>query len=165
MGFRYRCACCGEWQQGVPAVAFDRPAHVYGVPEEERAHRVKLNEDLCIIDDQYFYIRACLLIPIRGTSETFEYGVWSSLSETNFNLYRRTFQSDQSGLGPFFGWFANEIGGYLSTLSIRCRVYPQEEGIRPILELEETDHPLCVEYREGVTTERLSQIMAPFQTH
>ncbi|MFK4388358.1 hypothetical protein ABH916_000286 [Peribacillus frigoritolerans] len=38
------------------------------------------------------------------------------------------------------------------------RVHPRPNGIRPYIELEPTDHPLAVEYRNGVTIERVQEI-------
>lgn len=38
------------------------------------------------------------------------------------------------------------------------RVHPRPNGIRLYIELEPTDHPLAVEYRNGVTIERVQEI-------
>lgn len=37
-------------------------------------------------------------------------------------------------------------------------LYPRSNGIRPFVELEPTDHPLAVEFRDGVTIERVQEI-------
>jgi hypothetical protein len=34
----------------------------------------------------------------------------------------------------------------------------RDGGIRPFFELEETEHPLSVEYRQGISIERLQEI-------
>ena len=53
-------------------------------------------------------------------------------------------------LPPMFGWFSNSLPGYPETLSLKCRVHAQPDGLRPLIELEETDHPLSVQHRQGV---------------
>ena len=37
-------------------------------------------------------------------------------------------------------------------------VHLRADGIRPYIELEPTDHPLAVEFREGITMERVQEI-------
>ncbi len=37
-------------------------------------------------------------------------------------------------------------------------VHLWDDGIRPYIELEPTDHPLAVEQRTGITVERVQQI-------
>lgn len=37
-------------------------------------------------------------------------------------------------------------------------IHPRADGIRPYIELEPTDHPLAVEFREGITMERVQEI-------
>lgn len=46
----------------------------------------------------------------------------------------------------------------LETVSLKTMVHPRADGIRPYIELEPTDHPLAVEFREGITMERVQEI-------
>lgn len=41
---------------------------------------------------------------------------------------------------------------------MKTMVHLRDNGIRPFIELEPTDHPLAVEQREGITVERLAEI-------
>ena len=61
------------------------------------------------------------------------------------------------------------IGGELSTtlplyvpptLNLKTHVHTRPVGVRPLIELEPTDHPLAVEQREGITTQRVEEIAA-----
>jgi hypothetical protein len=54
----------------------------------------------------------------------------------------------------------NQIDGYPDTLSLQMYARIQEPGSRPIFELEPTDHPLSQEHRQGITAERVKEIMA-----
>src|SRR5215471_12671166 len=60
----YRCSSCGEIHEGLPDLGFNVPDPWFNVPEDERANRIKLDADLCVIDDQEFYIRGVVQIPI-----------------------------------------------------------------------------------------------------
>ena len=63
-------------------------------------------------------------------------------------------------LGPRFGWFSNRLKGYPDTLNLKCQVHPRAGRQRPWIELEATDHPLALEQRNGITFDRLLEILA-----
>ena len=49
-----------------------------------------------------------------------------------------------------FGWFSNSLPGYPETLSLKCMLHARPGGLRPLIELEATDHPLSVAQRQGI---------------
>ena len=73
----YRCETCGQTHDGLPDLGFRWPDPYFDVPESERATRVKGNSDTCAIDDEAFYIRGVILMPLLGTSDHFGLGVWT----------------------------------------------------------------------------------------
>ncbi len=64
----------------------------------------------------------------------------------------------RSHIGPFFGWLNAWLTPYPDTVNLKTMVHLRDNGIRPLIELEPTDHPLAVEQREGITVERLAEI-------
>lgn len=62
-------------------------------------------------------------------------------------------------LPPMFSWLSNSIPDYPETLNLQMYAHIKELGERPTFELEPTDHPLSVEYYEGITPERVKEIM------
>lgn len=119
-----------------------------------------LSEDFCVLNGEHYFVRCVLRLPLLGVPDTsFAFGVWSTLSEKNFELYKDAFDSgDLDGMGPWFGWLSNRMDGYADTLNLKCRVHPESRRRRPWIELEATDHPLSVEMRKGITVERLVAI-------
>jgi hypothetical protein len=101
-------------------------------------------------------------LPLKGTEgSSFGFGVWSTLSEKNYKLYCESFDSGQQGdLGPWFGWFSNRLKGYPDTLNLKCQVHPRPGRRRPWIEITQEDHLLAVEQREGISIDRLAEIMA-----
>jgi hypothetical protein len=75
------CPSCGRTHHGLFDLAIDRPVHFLdgGEPKPNRdiwssAHI--LTEDFCIINNEDFFIRCVLELPIRGVADTkFSYGV------------------------------------------------------------------------------------------
>jgi hypothetical protein len=50
--FGYQCQTCGEYHEGVSSFGWEYPMVYLGGPEEERADRVLLTSDSCVIDDK-----------------------------------------------------------------------------------------------------------------
>ena len=121
-----------------------------------------LTEDFCVLDGEPFFVRCVLELPIAGVAEKrFGFGVWSSLSKDNFDLYVKTFNKGKQGsLGPWFGWFSNHLLGYPETLSLKCHVHPRDGRVRPWIELEQTEHPLAIEQHQGITFDRILELYA-----
>ena len=160
---QFTCSQCGEVHEGGADLAFDAPYYYYTVPEPERADRCKLGSDLCSIDDEDFFVRGLVEIPILGTDERFAYGVWTSLSRDHFERYVELCDDPrQSEEGPYFGWFSNRIAGYPETLNLKLMAHLRDEKTRPFFVLEPTDHPLALEQRRGISSSRLQEIL---ETH
>ena len=158
--FRFTCGSCGEVHEGLPDYGFNAPLYYDEIPEEERETRCRLSDDLFILDDEYFFVRAVLLVPINQFSESFGWGVWTSLSKENFLRYKELWDAKvPAGEGPYFGWLSNRIPLYPDTLNLKVAVHLQDDGNRPLLELEPTDHPLALEQREGISLERAQEIV------
>jgi hypothetical protein len=157
---KFTCGTCGEVHEGLPDYGFGAPIYYDQVPEGERDRRCSLNADLCKIDNEYFFVRGVLLVPILATGESFGWGVWSSLSEANFNRYLELWDAeDVSREAPYFGWLSNRLPFYPDTLELKLAVRLQNEGQRPLLELEPTDHPLALDQREGMTWARAVEMI------
>jgi len=93
-------------------------------------------------------------LPLRDREGVLSFGVWSSLSRDSFFRYLPTFEEENEGdrieMPPMFGWFSNSLPGYPETLNLKCTVHVRTGGLRPLIVLEETDHPLAIGQRQGI---------------
>ncbi len=145
----YVCSCCGEVHDGLPDVAFEQPSFAQAVPKDEWTARVRLDADVCVVDDEHYFIRAVLEIPVHDYETPLGIGVWVSQKAENFRAYVDDF--DSTDIGPFFGWLSNEFHfGGDSTLHLKTMAHFQGRGNRPHIELESTDHPLALAQRNGI---------------
>ena len=146
----YVCSCCGQTHDDLPDVGFDRPVYAHDVPEDERGKRVRLGSDLCVVDDEHYFVRGLVEIPVHGHPETLGVGVWVSQKRDNFEAYKEHF--DSAEIGPFFGWLSNafDFGGE-PALNLRTMAHFRGDGLRPNIEVEPTDHPLAVAQRGGIS--------------
>ena len=159
--FRFKCTSCDEWHVGMPTFGAKAPLDYYAVPEEELSTRCVLGSDTCEIDGEFFYVRGCIEIHVHGHDEPFIWGVWVSVSPESYKSYLSVYgQDNQSHVGPFFGWLSASVQCYPDTINLKTMLHLRDNGIRPYIELEPTDHPLAIEQREGITVERVAQIYA-----
>ena len=156
----YVCSECGKTHDGFPALAFKRPDYWLGLPAYKKFFG-KSDDDRCRTPDGHYFVRAVLEIPVHnGPEPKLEYGLWASLSKKNFRRYAMTYgDADQSKLGPMFGWMSNEISDFPGSLNLKCYVQPRDEKLRPMLEIEPTDHPLSLAHHNGIAFELAQRIV------
>lgn len=158
----FYCSCCGQWHDELPLdIGYEMPDLVYSIAEADRSERVEQNADFCVVDNQYYFVRGIIELPICETDETFCWGVWVSLSERNFKqMISLVDTTGRESEPPYFGWLCNRIPYYVeSTEMLKTRVHTQPVGMRPQIELEPTNHPLAIEQREGITMVRVQTII------
>ena len=154
----YRCSTCGESHDDLPDMGADRPDHWWNVPAEERDQRIELTSDTCIIDDEHFFVRGVIEIPVHDYSRRFGIGAWVSQKRENFFVYQDNL--DSSEIGPFFGWLCTRVAFYeKDTLNLKTMVHFKGRGLRPSIGLEETNHPLSLDQHHGILLARAWEIV------
>jgi hypothetical protein len=154
----YRCTVCGELHDDLPDLGSDRPDGWWGIPAEERSRRVVLTADTCVIDDEDYYIRGVIEIPIHGQTNRFGFGAWVSQKRENFLQYVNN--PNSANIGPFFGWLCTRISYYEEeTLHLKSRAHFRGGGLRPSIELEPTDNPLAIDQRNGIELAKAWEIV------
>jgi hypothetical protein len=156
----YLCAICGKHHDELP-MCFGSPAPGlwHSIPEAERAARVELSSDQCVIDGQHFFVLGRILIPVQDGPGPFIWLAWVSLSEANFLRTCKLWQSKGREIEPpYFGWLQSALPYEPTTLSLKTQLQTMPLGERPNILLERTDHPLSVEQHTGITMARVQQI-------
>ncbi|MEO5953682.1 MAG: DUF2199 domain-containing protein [Chloroflexia bacterium] len=160
----FYCRSCGEYHiQDDISFGAELPDPCFYLSEEERAVQCECTSDLCTKEHEGrkdYFIRGCIEIPVIGGKEPFVWGVWTSLSEQNFN--RTVELLDVEGRkkeSPYFGWLVTRLPLYPDTYLLKTMAHTRKVGQRPYVELEPTDHPLAIEQREGITLERVQEIV------
>ena len=118
------CTRCGEFHEVLPmCFGAEYPDYYFSVPTHERQHRVEYTGDFCVVDEEHFFIRARIEIPVIDSEELFCWNVWTSLSETNFiRTNEKLDDPERVGEPPYFGWLQTVIPGYTNTINIRTLV-------------------------------------------
>lgn len=156
----FQCRTCGEFHEGIPSFGAEAPQQIAGATPEEIAKRVSIDNDTCVIDGRSFFIRGCLEIPAHGSPEPFVWGVWVSLSEKSYRRFKELFEvAGRESESPWFGCLFTWLPLYPDTTKLKTMVQLRPVPARPRIVLEPTDHPLAVEQREGISMQRVEEIV------
>jgi hypothetical protein len=141
---------CGEAHEGLLHVGFAAP--------DAWSDRLRADPDslltagLCTIVGRDHFVRGVVEIPVHDHELEFGWGVWVSHKRENVETYRSRF--DDPGIGPFFGWLANEMRVHpRSTLNLKTMAHYRGGGLRPRILVEPSEHPLSRHQREGISLE------------
>jgi hypothetical protein len=157
----FTCSRCGEFHAELPmCFGSNYPDFYFSVPPDERESRIELWDSLCVVDEAHFFVRARIEIPVIDSDEVFCWNVWTSLSEENF-LRTNEMLNDESRVNepPYFGWLQTSLPGYPDTLNIKTWVHTQVVGIIPRVEVIQENHPLTLEQKEGITWQRVIELV------
>lgn len=115
-----------------------------------------LEDEVCIIENTFFYIKGNVELPIVDRAALFVWTVWVALRSEDFqrvvDLWHDPHRTRER---PYRGLVCSELPAYPSTLNLKARVHMREPGVRPRVELGRGDHPLAVEQRSGIEWERV----------
>jgi hypothetical protein len=155
----FMCQGCGRRHEGLP-FSYGAPAPAYWREEFSSDERSVLDEEICIIQAEHYFVRARLVIPVLDADDDFEWGVWASLSRENFSRMLDLWATSGREREPaYFGWLSTELPAYpVPTLNLKTQLHTDRVGTRPHIVLEPTEHPLSVEQQTGITIERVQQI-------
>lgn len=155
----FTCSGCGRRHADLP-MAYHVEAPIYWSGGSPFSRRTRLSSDQCVIKGKTFFVRGLIEIPVVDADEVFAWGVWVSLSKENYARAEKLWNTPgREQEPPYFGWVSSELPLYSpSTVNLKSHVRTRPVGRRPLIELEPTDHPLAVEQRTGITTERVRQI-------
>lgn len=156
-----KCQTCGNAHEEIPTCfGIDTPPwRDMDIPESELDARVDATRDQCVVDDQHFFVRGHIDIPIHGFHEPLTFSVWSSLSEQSFlHLSNRWDDCDRDSDPPYFGWLSSPIWIYPSTINLKLSVQSRKPGLTPLFTVEPTDHPLAMDQHHGISIERWHEL-------
>lgn len=136
------------------------PDYYYSVPSGEREKRIELAESLCVVDDEHFFHRGRLTIPIKDYDQDLIFNVWTTISKDNF-IKRNTLWNDPRRIEekPYFGWLQTTVPTYGNTINIKTIAIENEVGLIPTIEIIEEEHPLAIDQKNGIALDRAMQIV------
>ncbi len=156
----FQCNVCNEFHPELPlAMGPQAPAEYFRIPTEEIEERVALSPDLCVIDQEKFFVCGNLEIPIQASDEVFSWNLWVSLPKQDFARILDSWEDEnRQNEPPIAGAIANTLPTYPETQNLKALIHSRSVGLKPLIVLESADHPLSREQREGTTMQQVQLI-------
>ena len=162
----WKCKSCEDLHSGLFDLAAFKPdfwngAETYALNKDVTLKGDFLSEDFCVINGESFFVRCVLEFPIKGFDERFGFGVWSTLSKTNFEKYINEFDSGNFDDETFWSsWFSNSLNGIENTIKQKCWVHPLKGRQRPLIYFMDKEHPVTIAQENGIEPKWLLDIIA-----
>lgn len=158
MGFT--CSVCGRFHdERMLDIRMGLPDDIHALAEDERDERVWLSEDFAVLDDERFFVRGLLELPIPELDDRFAYGAWVEVTMRDFRKVTKRW-TDPEQFAPVAAVLANELSPYRSTTWLRAELRPTTPDQLPAIELADGEHPLIQDQRQGITAARSDELAA-----
>jgi hypothetical protein len=152
------CRQCGQYHDHLPlSYGFSAPA--YWSSELANESTCELQAEICIIHNEYFFVKGNIEIPVYSSGEVLIYTIWATVSQADFSRTLELWQSpERAGMTPFVADLANQLAGYSNTIGLKVKVHSREVGLRPLLQVIPRNHRLAQEQQAGINTLRVQEI-------
>jgi hypothetical protein len=132
------------------------PMHCFKIPENERAKRIKVNDDLCSIDGKLYFIRGVLEMPIIGTKETFDWGLWALLEKKDFDKYIELWNAKiAKNMKSFEGFLEGAPRFYPDSNMVDITIQLRSKSKRPLFKIVSEQDEMGLDQRNGITMEKI----------
>ena len=105
-------------------------------------------------------------MPLIGEFEggaQFDFGVWISVSERNWDIYWEGFESGKYVEEGCFGYLSNSISVYPDSFNLPADVYFGSGNQRPKVVLHERNHPLVNDQMTGMRVEIIEALASKWK--
>ena len=154
-----KCPCCEKLVLAADAeLSYHLPDDIACMSAEEIKSTCKYTDDYVVCEDEYFYIRCILPLPVRDTEKNYCIGVWAQISPNSYNrVWELWSDEDQANEAPISGLLANAV--HLNTGAKNAEIAIQLTGptTRPIVKIKDENCSLYQEQQSGVTIHRASE--------
>jgi hypothetical protein len=151
------CLTCGKVHPLTESeLVFGLPDEIFALSKEDRSARCHISDDICALDQQRFFVRGLLPLPVHGRAQVYRVGLWAEISAEVFRrilaLWSDPAQSDEPRLP---GILANQLP-LIEEASAGLPVLIQLTGpkMRPEFYVQSVDHPLHTEQTNGIDEHR-----------
>lgn len=160
----FKCGVCGQVHDHVAMdVAFGMPDPFFRLGRRERDRRGQVTSDLCQFvdaeDRERFFVRCVLLVPVPEANNSFAWGFWAEVSETDFDTIVDTWDDAAPSKTPIRATIANPIPMMDGVLGLEADLLTQGAEDRPHLFIRDKSHPLAQQQSRGITLHAVVEIL------
>jgi hypothetical protein len=156
----FTCSVCGQHHdERLLDIRLGLPGVIHAIDPDERTDRAWLADDFAVLDDERFFVRGLLELPIPDIDDRFAYGTWLEVEMPDFQELMRRWHADEQ-FAPVDCVLANELEPYRGTVGLRATLHATSADKLPTVELAEAAHELVHAQHEGITVDRSDELAA-----
>jgi len=150
-----KCSCCDKM---LPAnqmeLTFGLPDEIFSLSKKDREERTEGCTDLYILDDNRFFVRGLLPLPIKNQND-YCLGAWAEISEKDFERIEDLWDTDVGADEPRIkATLSNSMPYTLSNGLTELEIQLQDSKSRPLFYVTSTSCTLYEEQSKGITAHR-----------
>jgi len=156
------CGKCGiDHPLEAMELAFRSPTYVAELTLDERKKFVRGSDDLCVVRDARFFVRAVLPLPVESRAHPYSIGLWVEVAQSDFERVYELWESEvQHAEPPIPAIVANEIPITPGALGHPAELRLVSPSTRPNVILKPSNCPIYVEQSAGIDVHRISEYTA-----
>ncbi len=153
----FKCGTCGKFHIGLPMdMEFKKPGRYFEIPAKERNSRIYVSTDVCVVDDNEFYIRGVLPIPVANSIDKFRWGLWAKVEKNDFDIYAEYWDGNLTeNLPALHGLLSGSMKHYPDSDMTPVEIYLQTGDQRPIFKVISDESSLGSDQKKGITIEKV----------
>jgi hypothetical protein len=158
------CAQCGkEHPLSEMELTFRRPDVVANLDQPERESRVRENRNFCVLDEERFFVRVLLPLPVHGREDEYNIGLWAEVDRRSFDrVYELWEEPDRASEPAMSAKLANEVPLSEGSLGMSADLQMMGGDSRPCLHLRPSQNPLFSDQQSGVSAHRIHEYTSLF---
>ncbi len=162
---RWQCHTCHDWHDGFPGSYSTGAPEVWAQLAKENLETAALGAFNAEFDNRGFVL-GNLNLPLTDGEFEFAWGLWVELQWNDYLRILDTWElpGRESRVPTMLGHLQTELRHlgalYPPSLGLEVEVITQPVGVKPLLRVFGSDHPLATEATEGITQARLEEISA-----
>ena len=154
------CSVCGkQHDERLLDIRLGLPDAIHALDPDVREARTWVGDDFAVLDDERFFVRGLLELPIPDLANRFGYGAWVEVSMETFRTLMTRWHEPQQ-FEPVAGYLANVLEPYERTLGLAATLRPISADRLPAIDLADAQHELVHDQREGISAERADELAA-----
>jgi hypothetical protein len=160
---RYCGPASKEKHEGFPTLAYAMPDAIFALTAAEREARAVTSSDLCILDDERFFIRCVMSVPVLGCDDKLDYGPWVEVAARDFSRYAVHFSSSgHPAWTTAFGRIANALPACPeTTLDLACDIHRSADPAqRPYVVIVDHRHRIAEAQANGMSLPHAMEIVS-----
>ena len=154
------CSVCGEHHdERLLDVRLGLPQVIHVLDADARQRRAWLADDFAVLDDERFFVRGLLELPVPGLGDRFAYGTWVEVAMEDFQELMRRWH-DEAQFDAVECTLANELEPYRETVGLGGTLHATAPDKLPRVELADAPHDLVEAQRRGISVDRSDELAA-----